>query len=297
MNRSRVSVSREMWPRSDAPRRAGRRGGAARGRRRARARSAPRIAHGDDRRPCCCRPQPRGKMHGRAAAYPRRPARRAGHARARSSRPAPHLRAELRERLGVEVSDEVAAAAMKAEIAYYRAHLHEGRDAASLADLRRRAAEAMRPGARRSTPTSPTRCSPRCASAPIRTPRPRCASCARAGCALVVVSNWDHSLHERLEETGLAPLVDGAVASAELGHAKPDPAIFEHALGSPACDARRGAARRRLAGGRRARERWPPGCGRCSSRATDRPPAPPGVTGGRSLAELPACANTLEGRR
>jgi putative hydrolase of the HAD superfamily len=51
-----------------------------------------------------------------------------------------------------------------------------------------------------------------------------------AGCALVVVSNWDFSLHERLEETGLAALVDGAVASAELGTAKPQRAIFERAL-------------------------------------------------------------------
>jgi putative hydrolase of the HAD superfamily len=50
------------------------------------------------------------------------------------------------------------------------------------------------------------------------------------GYALVVVSNWDASLHERLEETGLAPLVDAAVASAELGVAKPERAIFAHAL-------------------------------------------------------------------
>ena len=50
------------------------------------------------------------------------------------------------------------------------------------------------------------------------------ASCARRGIRLVVVSNWDVSLHERLAETGLAPLLDGAVASAEFGAAKPDPA-------------------------------------------------------------------------
>jgi putative hydrolase of the HAD superfamily len=51
-----------------------------------------------------------------------------------------------------------------------------------------------------------------------------------AGIRTVVVSNWDHSLHERLHETGLAPLVDGALASAEVGAAKPDRAIFEAAL-------------------------------------------------------------------
>ena len=72
---------------------------------------------------------------------------------------------------------------------------------------------------------------PRCASAPTRTPRRRCSSSAPTADRLVVVSNWDASLHERLEETGLAPLVDGAIASAELGHAKPDGAIFAHALG------------------------------------------------------------------
>ena len=51
-----------------------------------------------------------------------------------------------------------------------------------------------------------------------------------AGIARVVVSNWDWSLHERLAETGLAPLVDGALASAEVGSAKPDGAIFRAAL-------------------------------------------------------------------
>src|SRR5262249_35277199 len=46
----------------------------------------------------------------------------------------------------------------------------------------------------------------------------------------VVVSNWDWSLHERLHETGLDALVDGALASAEVGSAKPDGAIFAAAL-------------------------------------------------------------------
>ena len=46
----------------------------------------------------------------------------------------------------------------------------------------------------------------------------------------MVVSNWDASLHERLAETGLAVLVDGALASAEVGAAKPEGAIFSAAL-------------------------------------------------------------------
>jgi putative hydrolase of the HAD superfamily len=48
--------------------------------------------------------------------------------------------------------------------------------------------------------------------------------------ARVVVSNWDVSLREVLDRTGLAPLLDGVVISAEVGAAKPDPAIFARAL-------------------------------------------------------------------
>ena len=150
--------------------------------------------------------------------------------------PAPLLRAELRDRLGLEVSEETAAAAMKAEIAYYRAHLQEGRDPASLADLRRRAAEAMRPVLRTDGDlTGALLAALRFRAYPDAAPVLR--ELRSRGVALVVVSNWDHSLHERLEETGLAPLVDAAVASAEVGHAKPDRAIFEHALALAGVDA------------------------------------------------------------
>ena len=144
--------------------------------------------------------------------------------------PAPLLRDELHTRLGVEVPPPAAAAAIRDEIAYYRAHLHEGRDADSLADLRRRAAEAMRPalgidGDLTEALLAALRFHAYPDAAPALT------TLRSRGLRIVVVSNWDHSLHERLEQTGLAPLVDGAVASAELGHAKPDREIFEHALG------------------------------------------------------------------
>ena len=146
--------------------------------------------------------------------------------------PAPLLRAELRERFGVVVTEAVAEAAIRAEITYYRAHLHEGRDAASLADLRRRCAEAMRPvlgvdvGAE--ALTEALLAALRFHAYPDAAPA--LVTLRERGLSIVVVSNWDHSLHERLAETGLAPLVDAAVASAELGSAKPDPAIFAHAL-------------------------------------------------------------------
>jgi putative hydrolase of the HAD superfamily len=47
---------------------------------------------------------------------------------------------------------------------------------------------------------------------------------------LVVVSNWDVSLHDVLQRLRLAPLLDGVVSSAEAGARKPSPEIFERAL-------------------------------------------------------------------
>jgi putative hydrolase of the HAD superfamily len=142
--------------------------------------------------------------------------------------PAPRLRAALRERQGVEVSEEAAAAAMKAEITYYRAHLHEGRDAGSLHDLRLRCAAVMAPALGVDIDVDTLLAALHFRAYPDVLPALR--ELRARGLRLVVVSNWDFSLHERLEETGVAALVDGAVASAELGHAKPDGAIFAHAL-------------------------------------------------------------------
>src|SRR5688572_7162204 len=143
--------------------------------------------------------------------------------------PAPLLRAGLRERLGIEVTAEAAEAAIRDEIAYYRAHLHEGRDAETLADLRRRSAEAMRPALGVDGElTDVLLASLRFHAYPDVAPA--LLALRSRGLVIVVVSNWDHSLHERLAETGLAPLVDAAVASAELGHAKPERVIFERAL-------------------------------------------------------------------
>jgi len=146
--------------------------------------------------------------------------------------PAPLLRVALRERCGVVVSEAVAEAAIRAEIAYYRAHLHEGHDPVSLADLRRRCAEAMLPVLGIAVDV---RALTEALLAALRfhaypDAAPALMAARERGLSIVVVSNWDHSLDERLAETGLAPLIDASVASAELGRAKPDPAIFAYAL-------------------------------------------------------------------
>jgi len=146
--------------------------------------------------------------------------------------PAPLLRSALREDPGIAVADDVARDAIRAEIAFYRAHMHTGRDAASVAALRRASAEAMRPVLRTDAHpealTGALMAALRFRAYPDAVPALR--ALRECGLRLVVASNWDFSLHERLEETGLAGLVDGAVASAELGVAKPDAALFAAAL-------------------------------------------------------------------
>ena len=56
------------------------------------------------------------------------------------------------------------------------------------------------------------------------------------GVRAVAASNWDASLPEGLERTGLAPYLDGAVSSAVVGAAKPDPAVFRAALEQAGCE-------------------------------------------------------------
>jgi putative hydrolase of the HAD superfamily len=146
-------------------------------------------------------------------------------------RPWPHLVAELAAR-GVTVSEADARRAMLAEMAYYRANHDDASDQAGLADLRRRCAEVVRAELGADLAVGDVEAA---MLAAIRfRPYPEVpgvlAALRERGCALVVVSNWDVSLHDVLDQTRLRPLVDAVVTSAELGVAKPDPAIFAHAL-------------------------------------------------------------------
>jgi putative hydrolase of the HAD superfamily len=146
--------------------------------------------------------------------------------------PAPHLRAELAAR-GVAVSEEEADAALRIEIAYYRAHHDEAVDVAALAALRDRCTAVLAHALPEHARDVPDLRGALLASLRFR-PYPEVPAALgalrAAGLRLVVVSNWDVSLHEALAAAGLAPLLDGAVSSAEAGAAKPAPAIFERAL-------------------------------------------------------------------
>jgi putative hydrolase of the HAD superfamily len=151
--------------------------------------------------------------------------------------PAPRLRAELRERFDLEVTEADAQRAIAAEIAYYRAHLDEGRDPAALAGLRSRCAEALRGGLpdddRVAAIDNGALTEALLASVrfePFADVRPALEASRAAGRRIVVVSNWDVSLDEALDRLGLAPLLDGVVTSAAVGASKPSPQIFERAL-------------------------------------------------------------------
>jgi putative hydrolase of the HAD superfamily len=147
--------------------------------------------------------------------------------------PAPRLRAQLRRLAGVDVGEEAAQRAVRAEIAYYLEHHAEGRDPDSLARLRDRCAQVVAREARldgielavvRDALLRSLEFSPYADAAPaLRELR-------HGGLRLVVASNWDCSLPEVLARAGLARLLDGVVASAVAGRPKPAPDVFLEAL-------------------------------------------------------------------
>ena len=140
----------------------------------------------------------------------------------------------LRERIPAEVSDERLVAAVRVEMGYYREHAHEGRDAASLADLRERCARLISDelGVEVSADELVEAVQMRAYPDAV----PALAALRGRGLRLVAVSNWDCSLGTVLKRCGLAELLDGAVSSAEAGAPKPDPAIFVAALELVGCE-------------------------------------------------------------
>ncbi len=140
----------------------------------------------------------------------------------------------LRAALGDSVDDRRLVPAVRAEMAYYKEHSHEGRDPESLAELRRRCAELL-------SRELDVEVSVETLVDSIRfDPYPDAVAALEGlrsrGLKLVCVSNWDCSLGAVLDRCGLAEHLDGAVSSAEAGARKPDPAIFEPALSLAGCE-------------------------------------------------------------
>ena len=148
--------------------------------------------------------------------------------------PVGNLTAALAER-GLDVPAQDAGVALRAEIAYYREHHDEAVDEPSLDRLRDRCAEVFRaalPAPARGSDPGRVR---EALLAGLRFRAfdevPDVLRALRArGARLIVVSNWDVSLHGVLRDTGLADLLDGVLTSAEERISKPDPRIFERAL-------------------------------------------------------------------
>lgn len=134
--------------------------------------------------------------------------------------------------LGVD-ADERLVAAVRAEMSYYKLHADEGRDAESLAELRRRCAAVLSAELGREVAVETMMEAIRFRAYPDA--GEALAEIADRGLTLVCVSNWDVSLGEVLERCGLGRAFDGVVSSAAAGARKPDPAIFSPALAIAGC--------------------------------------------------------------
>lgn len=135
--------------------------------------------------------------------------------------------------LGLEPADGRLVAALRSEMAYYRDHAHEGKDAASLADLRERCARLLSGDLGR--PVEVETMMDAIRFRPFPDALPALAGLRSRRLTLVCVSNWDVSLAEVLERCGLRGGIDAVVSSAAAGARKPDPAIFAPALELACC--------------------------------------------------------------
>ena len=145
--------------------------------------------------------------------------------------PVEPLRAALAA-AGVERDADVVARAFAAEVAYYLPRAHQGRDAASLAALRRDCAAVFL--AEAGADLDPAGFAPAFVRALAFRPLPGTVEALDAlrarGLRLACVSNWDVSLADALAAAGLAARLDAIVSSAEAGAPKPDPRPFLLAL-------------------------------------------------------------------
>jgi HAD superfamily hydrolase (TIGR01549 family) len=145
--------------------------------------------------------------------------------------PVGRLAAALRAR-GVEVSPRAAAHAMRAEIAYYRAEHDRAGTRAGLELLRDDCAAVVERELATGLPAAELRAAllEAIRFVPFAEVEHALDRFAARGVALAVVSNWDVSLHDVLDELGWTARFGAVVTSAELGIAKPDPRPFAVAL-------------------------------------------------------------------
>lgn len=126
-------------------------------------------------------------------------------------------------------------AAFGAEIAYYRAHIANGDNAAGLADLRQRCADVLSRGLGLEVSVEQMMSTLR--FEPFAETKAALAAIGDRGVLMACVSNWDCSLDLVLADLGLAESFELVVTSASAGVSKPDPAIFAYALKQLGCDA------------------------------------------------------------
>jgi putative hydrolase of the HAD superfamily len=131
-------------------------------------------------------------------------------------------------------ADEALTAAFPAEMAHYREHAHEARDADSLAELRRRSAELL--SHERGRPVSVEEMMAAIRFRAYPDAAPALDALRTRGLRLACVSNWDYALAEVLERCGLGDRFDAVVTSAGVGERKPDPRIFAAALDAVDCE-------------------------------------------------------------
>jgi putative hydrolase of the HAD superfamily len=136
----------------------------------------------------------------------------------------------------LSVTDAEAERAIAREIAYYRAHLDEGRDDAGLQALRRRCARVLwseLPDGAACAPEDDAIVEALLASlrfTAFEDVTPVLSELRELGLRLVVVSNWDVSLSRVLGDLDLTRWLDGVVTSAAVGARKPRREIFRRGL-------------------------------------------------------------------
>lgn len=146
--------------------------------------------------------------------------------------PAPRLGALLSAE-GHHHPEEAVAAALAAEIRYYRAHHDRGRDAASLAALRAECADVLAAHLGHDVPP-PARLAELLVSSLrfrlLPDVVPALDALAARGILLAVASNWDCSLPDVLAELGVAERFALIATSAVAGARKPSPGLFHQVL-------------------------------------------------------------------